>query len=192
MGFRALPTWHDGVKYRSRLEARWSVFFKAIGTKAVYEPQGFVTDGTAYLPDFLIFAASGPLWAEIKPEWGVDPDGEERWRKFAGQRPHPRLSRSVLMAGQPSIEGPFLVIGGDEDADNPVNGPWEDDTLHWRPCVGGYHFDLAFPGRFKSGFARDGCEDKFGGLGERQLEDAESAARSEKFSTRSSPDGTAA
>ena len=41
--------------FRSRLEARWAVFFDAMGIEWEYEPEGIVlSDGTNYLPDFYL------------------------------------------------------------------------------------------------------------------------------------------
>lgn len=47
-----IPTTYRGVTYRSRVEARWAVFFEAMGWPAVYEQQGLDLDGVWYLPDF--------------------------------------------------------------------------------------------------------------------------------------------
>lgn len=33
---------YSGYKFRSRLEARWAVFFTALGLQWVYEPEGLV------------------------------------------------------------------------------------------------------------------------------------------------------
>ena len=52
---QAIETIYKGYRFRSRLEARWAVFFDAMGVKWEYEPQGYVLDdGTAYLPDFYL------------------------------------------------------------------------------------------------------------------------------------------
>jgi hypothetical protein len=189
MTSQGLPTPHAGVIFRSRLEARWAKFFDHLNLKWEWEPQGFVTDGEPYLPDFVIFAATGTLWAEVKPSWGVDPGGEARWRRFAPQRPHPGKSRSALLAGVPAVRGRAIVIGGDRNARNPGDSDWEDDGQEWRPCPSGDHFDLAFPGMFNSRFAADGCPDKFGGLGEQRIEDAVAAARSARFRPDRAPVG---
>ena len=179
MGY-SLPTWHNGIKYRSRTEARWAVFFEHLDIKFAYEAQGFVSGGTAYLPDFMTFPALGTLWAEIKPSYDNDPDGVERWRKFAAERPQP--SRTVLLIGAPSHAMEAVVIGGDENAKDPVRGPWEADDFAWRPCPAGIHFDLAYPGKFRSKFAEDGCEPDAGGQGEERIAAAISAAMSARFS----------
>lgn len=52
---KAIETVYNGYKFRSRLEARWAVFFDALGVKYEYEPEGLqLDDGTKYLPDFKI------------------------------------------------------------------------------------------------------------------------------------------
>lgn len=51
----AIETEYNGYRFRSRLEARWAVFFDALGIKYIYEPEGFIfSDGTKYLPDFYL------------------------------------------------------------------------------------------------------------------------------------------
>ena len=52
---KAIETEYKGYKFRSRLEARWAVFFDIIGIRWEYEPEGIVlSDGTPYLPDFYL------------------------------------------------------------------------------------------------------------------------------------------
>ena len=52
---KAIETIYNGYRFRSRLEARWAVFFDALGIKYEYEPEGFeFQDGTMYLPDFYL------------------------------------------------------------------------------------------------------------------------------------------
>lgn len=48
-----IQTAYKGCRFRSRTEARWAVFFDALGIRWEYEPEGFeFADGTRYLPDF--------------------------------------------------------------------------------------------------------------------------------------------
>lgn len=51
---KSIETLYKGYKFRSRLEARWAVFFDEIGADWEYEPEGFDCDGVWYLPDFVI------------------------------------------------------------------------------------------------------------------------------------------
>lgn len=49
----SIETIYNGYRFRSRLEARWAVFFDVLGIKYVYEPQGYTMKyGIRYLPDF--------------------------------------------------------------------------------------------------------------------------------------------
>lgn len=52
---KAIPTFYDGYWFRSKLEAKWAVFFNSLGVKYEYEPEGFILpDGSKYLPDFRV------------------------------------------------------------------------------------------------------------------------------------------
>jgi len=56
--------------FRSRLEARWAVFFDLMGIEWEYEPEGYVlSDGIWYLPDFWLPTLK--LWVEVKPSCGA-------------------------------------------------------------------------------------------------------------------------
>src|SRR5690349_23380076 len=59
----AIPTFYDGCRFRSRLEARWAVFFNEMGIGWQYEPQGFTIGDRPYLPDFLLECGT---WVEVK------------------------------------------------------------------------------------------------------------------------------
>lgn len=40
--FKAVETVYKGYLFRSRLEARWTIFFDSLGIKWEYEPEGIV------------------------------------------------------------------------------------------------------------------------------------------------------
>lgn len=65
---KAIETKYKGYRFRSRLEARWAVFFDALGLQWEYEPAGFKTSKGAYLPDFFLPIVGGGVWVEIKHE----------------------------------------------------------------------------------------------------------------------------
>ncbi len=69
---KPIPAEYRGVKYRSRLEARWAVFFDAVGEEYHYhyEYEGFQLPSGWYLPDF--FLPRIGLWVEIKPDEPTD------------------------------------------------------------------------------------------------------------------------
>lgn len=50
---RAIETQYKGYRFRSRLEARWAVFFDALSIRWEYEKEGYdLGDLGRYLPDF--------------------------------------------------------------------------------------------------------------------------------------------
>lgn len=64
MNIKAIETKYNGYRFRSRLEARWAVFWDCLGVEYYYEEQGYYLDGTYYLPDFYIPATG--IYIEIK------------------------------------------------------------------------------------------------------------------------------
>jgi hypothetical protein len=74
MKIPAIETAYKGYRFRSRLEAKWAVFFDALGLKWEYEPEGYVLpNGEWYLPDFHLPGMN--LWVEVK---GAAPTAGER------------------------------------------------------------------------------------------------------------------
>ena len=69
----SIQTFYRGYHFRSRLEAKWAVFFDAIGVRYVYELDGFqLFEGKIrYLPDF--YFPDSKLYGEVK---GADYVGE--------------------------------------------------------------------------------------------------------------------
>lgn len=80
---KAIETTYAGYLFRSRLEARWAVFFDAVDLQWEYEVEGFeFDDGTRYLPDFLL--RDWDLWIEIKPVYPTEKE-KEKCCKFANE-----------------------------------------------------------------------------------------------------------
>lgn len=64
---KAIQTSYKGYRFRSRLEARWAVFFDTLGLRWEYESEGFdLGGGEWYLPDFFIH--DWRCFIEIKPD----------------------------------------------------------------------------------------------------------------------------
>lgn len=64
---KAIETKYKGYRFRSRLEARWAVFFDSLGMKWDYEPEGYdLGDAGWYLPDFRLTHKNGYIYVEIK------------------------------------------------------------------------------------------------------------------------------
>lgn len=108
-----IPTRYAGCHFRSRLEARWAVFFDKLGARWEYEPQGFMIDGTPYLPDFLLTDCG--TWVEVKGS--------------AAMLDVVLLQRSVellpKMTAQRGETGPHLMLLG------PIPEPIPEDSGDW-------------------------------------------------------------
>jgi len=63
---QAIETIYNGYRFRSRLEARWAVFFDEMKVTYHYEIEGFDFGKIKYLPDF--YLPEHKLWLEIKPD----------------------------------------------------------------------------------------------------------------------------
>ena len=70
---KAIETTYKGYRFRSRVEARWAVFFDTLDIRWEYEKEGFdLGIAGPYLPDFWL--PDLDLWVEIK---GQDPTPNE-------------------------------------------------------------------------------------------------------------------
>jgi hypothetical protein len=86
---KPIETHYMGYRFRSRLEARWAVFFTRMGMKWEYEKEGYsLPSGKRYLPDFFFpeFPYSGnefpgSCFIEIKPTM-PDPESDD-WAKIS-------------------------------------------------------------------------------------------------------------
>lgn len=92
---QAIETIYNGYKFRSRLEARWAVFFNELKVEFQYEPEGFTDGANRYLPDFFLpqtfLRSSKGVYVEIKPE--IFNEGDELdWFK----------NNLVLFKGEPN------------------------------------------------------------------------------------------
>lgn len=76
---RAIETRYKGHRFRSRLEARWAVFFDAAGIKWIYEQEGFEVNGKPYLPDFYL---PGLGYFEVRGRYEYD---DQLMQEFANE-----------------------------------------------------------------------------------------------------------
>lgn len=70
MTLKPIETYYNGYRFRSRLEARWAVFFDHAKIRYQYEPEGFEvkigeSEVIRYLPDF--YLPDLGVYAEVKP-----------------------------------------------------------------------------------------------------------------------------
>jgi hypothetical protein len=97
---KAIETNYKGYKFRSRLEARWAVFFDTAEIAWEYEPEGYIlSDGRKYLPDF--YLPKENLYVEVK---GVVPDDNvwDKLEKFSVEKNAPILLVCGII-GQPKF-----------------------------------------------------------------------------------------
>lgn len=127
MAIRAIETRYAGCRFRSRLEARFAIFFDELRIPWEYEPEGFETSAGPYLPDFRIRIPQVKdygqhyQWFEVKPP-GVEDD--PRHVAFAAEIVEPVIvarglprdyhaqllgRRSPLMAYNVNGRGPWPV-----------------------------------------------------------------------------------
>lgn len=137
---RAIETAYDGRLFRSRAEARWAAFFKALGLVYEYEPEGFQLVARRYLPDFRLNLKTlghvKPLWVEVKPaKWNDDGKLEE----MADLLPHDHRATQV-----PSLEAYLDIVKNQSDE---------------LPCWFGYSDGLFDRLGFDSGFMFCICPD---------------------------------
>lgn len=115
MSIHAIETSYKGYRFRSRLEARWAVFFDALGVEWEYEKEGFdLGEAGWYLPDFWI--KDWECWIEIKavaPE-DSDADGAAEWRKLDA---FGRERALLLVLGSP-WPGEHSIFRADDKSDD--------------------------------------------------------------------------
>lgn len=124
---KAIETRYAGCRFRSRLEARWAVFYERMGIKWEYEPQGFLIDGQPYLPDFWL--PEHETWIEIK---GAEADlgYGDLLAKFAEAADKP----IVMFTGPIPAPGSF---NGHKRGAEPCTGEvfypdgWDNDQRWW-------------------------------------------------------------
>lgn len=113
---KPIETRYKGCRFRSRLEARWAVFFDTLKIKWVYKPQGFEVDSPSgkvrYLPDFYLSSVSDP--AEYLPGVFVEVKGsdEQLDRSKLGAVLSARGElRNLLLLGDIPCPGPNEIVG---------------------------------------------------------------------------------
>lgn len=78
---KSIDTIYKGYKFRSRLEARYAVFFDVLGIRWEYEVEGYVfEDGGCYLPDFWLPSFNGGMYVEVKAEDFSTTERELCWK----------------------------------------------------------------------------------------------------------------
>ena len=126
---RPIQTLYNGYRFRSRLEARWAVFFDRNDKRYVYESEGYQLPSGPYLPDFFFPDAfpGGDAFLEVKPASSLPTSHFEfsartRATSIGGLRRRPIRSdgmpREIVQACEMTAAlklapGAFVVVYGD-------------------------------------------------------------------------------
>ena len=110
-----VETVYNGYKFRSRLEARWAVFFDTLRIPYSYEHEGYDLDGIWYLPDFWL--PEQDCWVEVK---GKEPTAQEFYKgsylaTLTGKKVYIFCGEIPLPSDMGKYDGPYLC-GDDWDS----------------------------------------------------------------------------
>lgn len=128
---RAIQTHYRGCHFRSRLEARWAVFFSALGLEWDYEPEGFELASGRYLPDFHIkfrerCGNTSDYWFEVKGD--IKATTPHEWRRMVEFGQHKDL---IILDGTPDVRmylRPDEFVGEDGENLTPIPA-WAHDSM---------------------------------------------------------------
>jgi len=127
---KVIQTHYDNHYFRSRIEARWAVFFNTLGIDYEYEKEGFQLDNLCYLPDFYIPHLK--CWIEIKGYAPTEEETEKAHRLcIYTKQPvyifYPDIPDVFGYSRTNSAEA-FRLMGED------VDGPYWDNNHAWCEC----------------------------------------------------------
>ena len=116
MDIKPIETLYHGCRFRSRLEARWAVFFDALRVPWEYEPEGFkLPSGKLYLPDFRVkcYGTRGDrdlkkpfdLYIEVKGH--MTEDDASKIKEFSGITEFPDEAAPFYWQS----DNPILIVG---------------------------------------------------------------------------------
>lgn len=133
---KPIETYYNGYRFRSRLEARWAVFFDVLGIKYSYEQEGYSMQyGIRYLPDFKLFHVcrrdystafeykKSPVFVEVKgapDSSSISLDDKIKIEKFAEENDLivfgniPKDRREVYNLGWDSYLFNYRFLDGDQ------------------------------------------------------------------------------
>ncbi len=127
---KSLNTRYKGYNFRSRLEARWAVFFEELDLLWKYEPNGFkLPSGRSYLPDFHLVKED--IWLEVKPIL----DSVTTWPEHPGFDAESLFSNNFyVLKGRPYLEYSDIGLGPKMDSFS------EQTYMAWPGYDMGYYF----------------------------------------------------
>jgi hypothetical protein len=126
-----VETLYKGYRFRSRLEARWAVFFDEMRVPYRYELEGFDLGDTWYLPDFWLpdgirffdeREARANVWIEVKPKVELAEQDRHKIAEFVKQTGY----HLILLSGEPGLDASVRFIAYDKD-----NLKWWAPMVQW-------------------------------------------------------------
>lgn len=117
MDIKPIETIYNGYRFRSRLEARWAVFFDAANIKYQYEQEGFdLSNGIYYLPDF--YLPDFDVYVEVKGD-------TESGRKEIEEK-----CEKAIAWGGPIKQ--LLILSDIPEGRSIDGGIWHFPIIYWR------------------------------------------------------------
>lgn len=107
---KVIPTRYNNYFFRSRLEARWAVFFDQAGFVYEYEKEGYLLDSGKYLPDF---------W--IKHPCNSLPEGSGYFVEIKGVTPNEKYLNKLMELARKTGHSTYLFVGP----------PWDFKCKQW-------------------------------------------------------------
>ena len=144
---KAIETFYNGYRFRSRLEARWAVFFDSARIKYQYEPEGFkLSTGEYYLPDFYL------------------PDVESRhgkglWCDVKSGKPYEDLSKVEQFAKDGNQVAILYPFDGNHENVYLYPGEGEDFPFYFTKCPHCGVVTYEYPNNY--GHHINGCDSKY-------------------------------
>jgi hypothetical protein len=131
---KAIPTIYNGIRFRSRLEARWAAFFDACRWQYTYEPLDF----GVWSPDFALHRqVNPPTYLEIKPISKFEHAVIDRMGQIPGYHILVGLNPQHDMVLGWSVFGPNQTLDEDHSANTGDPDQVPDDIPDDCPSING-------------------------------------------------------
>lgn len=152
---KAIETQYKGYRFRSRIEAKWALFFDLFGVEWEYEAEGYTFDGQCYLPDFWFPKSFGGFeYAEVKPN--IIDNKEKKYERILIAFVKAKKTNLIVLDGPPDNKSYFYLEY--DAALGDINIEKSGETFLWCDAVWkANHADGAMPNWYvNTGWKRDG------------------------------------
>lgn len=144
---KAIQTEYKGYLFRSRLEAKWAVYFDLLGIRWEYEPEGLIlSDGTKYLPDF--YLSDFHCYFEVKRQSIKGTAEEETAISKISNGQYTDTWAGIIAFGDPVDDDLYIFC---QESDDGGGGSYDD------PITIGFNPDTRKPYLFAYNDRRERC-----------------------------------